>query len=142
MVKRVATMIAVYTSQGCIGRCDARCYGATELACECICAGANHGVGFARAADNTAQYAQRWIERHQAAHPDHDVVVPGLQQDLGLGRIPANRCAGAVRARSTTTPLTMQTAAQPVENTLLFEELPSPADLDANGIDGMDTLGL
>jgi hypothetical protein len=29
------TLIAVYTSEGCIGRCDARCYEAQAPACDC-----------------------------------------------------------------------------------------------------------
>jgi hypothetical protein len=81
----VTTLIAVYTSDGCVGRCDARCYGATEPACECICTGANHGVGYARAAENTIRYAQQWVLRHERAHPDHEVVVPGVHQQLVLG---------------------------------------------------------
>jgi len=31
----MTTLIAVYTSDGCAGRCDARCYNAAEAACEC-----------------------------------------------------------------------------------------------------------
>jgi predicted short-subunit dehydrogenase-like oxidoreductase (DUF2520 family) len=95
----VTTLIAVYTSQGCVGRCDARCYGAVEPECECICCGANHGVGFARAAQNTLLYAQRWVERHHEAHPDHDVVVPGLQQELTLG-VSATARRGGARAKT------------------------------------------
>jgi hypothetical protein len=38
------TLIAVYTSEGYIGRCDAKCYTATVPTCDCICGGANHEV--------------------------------------------------------------------------------------------------
>jgi len=41
----VATVIAVYNSEGCVGRCDARCHDAKGFDCNCICGGANHGVG-------------------------------------------------------------------------------------------------
>ena len=41
----MATIYAVYNSDGCVGRCDARCYDAKGPDCNCICGGANHGVG-------------------------------------------------------------------------------------------------
>lgn len=47
------TLIALYTSEGCVGRCDAKCYDATEPSCNCICGGKNHGAGKARAIENT-----------------------------------------------------------------------------------------
>ena len=61
------TLIAVYTSEGCIGRCDAKCYTATEPACDCICRGANHGAGLAQAIDNTRRYAETMIEKYAGA---------------------------------------------------------------------------
>ncbi len=51
----MTTAIAVYTSEGCVGRCDARCHDAALPECDCICGGRLHGVGRARAiAVNTA----------------------------------------------------------------------------------------
>ena len=41
----MATVIAVYNSEGCVGRCDARCHEAKGFDCKCICGGAFHGVG-------------------------------------------------------------------------------------------------
>ena len=58
------TLIAVDTSEGCIGRCDAKCYTATEPECDRICGGANHGAGLAQAVDNTRQYAEVMIEKY------------------------------------------------------------------------------
>jgi hypothetical protein len=55
------TLIAVYTSEGCVGRCDARCYNAHTADCDCICGGANHGAGFDRAVDNTCTMFEEWI---------------------------------------------------------------------------------
>ena len=50
----MATAIAVYSSDGCEGRCDARCHDATTPDCDCICGGRLHGVGAANAiAENT-----------------------------------------------------------------------------------------
>lgn len=63
----MATLIAVYNSEGCVGRCDAKCYTAHEPHCDCICAGANHGAGLDQAADTTRQLAQQWLTR-AAAH--------------------------------------------------------------------------
>lgn len=49
----MATLIAVHNSEGCVGRCDARCYGATHEDCNCVCGGINHGVGEQKARNNT-----------------------------------------------------------------------------------------
>lgn len=65
----MATLIAAYNSEGCIGRCDAKCYNATHPDCDCICGGANHGAGYSKACDNTREMAERWIERYTGEHP-------------------------------------------------------------------------
>lgn len=50
----MTTVIAVYTSDGCVGRCDARCHEAASSDCDCVCGGRLHGVGAANAvAENT-----------------------------------------------------------------------------------------
>ena len=41
-------LIEVWNSEGLVGRCDARCYNAKEVHCECICGGKNHGAGLQR----------------------------------------------------------------------------------------------
>jgi hypothetical protein len=51
-------LIAVYNSDGCQGRCDARCYDAAEEQCDCICGGRNHGAGQEQALDNTRELAE------------------------------------------------------------------------------------
>lgn len=60
----MTTLIAVYNSEGCVGRCDARCYNATGGDCDCICRGANHGAGLTKATANTQQMAERWIDHY------------------------------------------------------------------------------
>lgn len=60
----MSTMIAVYNSSGLVGRCDAKCYQATEPHCTCICGGANHGKGFKQAMDNTSQMAEAWLDTY------------------------------------------------------------------------------
>lgn len=62
----MATLIAVYNSEGCVGRCDARCYDAKEDDCDCICQNLNHGAGRQQAEDNTRQLADEWIEQARA----------------------------------------------------------------------------
>jgi len=49
----MTTLIAVYNSEGCVGRCDARCYEAKNAQCHCICGGRNHSAGKQRAIENT-----------------------------------------------------------------------------------------
>lgn len=53
----MATAIAVYNSEGCVGRCDANCHDAASDAgtCDCICGGKNHGGGLQKAIDNNHQ---------------------------------------------------------------------------------------
>ncbi len=52
----MTTAIAVFNSEGCLGRCDAKCHNATAPDCDCICGGRLHGVGADRAvAENTRQ---------------------------------------------------------------------------------------
>jgi len=60
----MTTLIAVYDSDGCKGRCDARCYDATSPECKCICGGRNHGVGKNQAIENTNELATQWIDEY------------------------------------------------------------------------------
>lgn len=62
----MSTLIAVYNSDGCVGRCDAKCYNATDASCDCICGGANHGKGLVVASVQTAELGERWLERYAA----------------------------------------------------------------------------
>jgi hypothetical protein len=75
----VATLIAVYTSGGCLGRCDARCYNANEPRCTCICGGVNHGAGEAKATENTAESASKWLQRAREAGRDITRTLVGQQ---------------------------------------------------------------
>lgn len=52
----MSTVLAVYNSEGCVGRCDARCHDAKTLKCECICGGRYHGVGAAHAIEAATEY--------------------------------------------------------------------------------------
>lgn len=60
----MATLIAVYTSSGCVGRCDAKCHDAQSPECDCVCGGANHGVGIDQAIKNTRELADLWIPEY------------------------------------------------------------------------------
>jgi hypothetical protein len=66
----VTTLIAVYNSEGCQGRCDAKCYDAAEPDCDCICGGRNHGAGKEQALDNTRELAESWLEQARASGQD------------------------------------------------------------------------
>jgi DNA (cytosine-5)-methyltransferase 1 len=77
----MTTLIAVYDSDGCVGRCDARCYEAQEPECDCICGGRNHGAGLQRALENTAEMVDPTGELRQrmsAIGGDRMVVQPEL----------------------------------------------------------------
>lgn len=60
------TLISVHSSEGCVGRCDARCYAAVSEECDCVCGGANHGKGIRVAIENTAAHARRWAAEYRA----------------------------------------------------------------------------
>jgi hypothetical protein len=51
----MTTLIAVYNSRGCVGRCDARCYEAKSKTCHCICGGKNHSAGKSKSLQNNAE---------------------------------------------------------------------------------------
>ncbi len=81
------TLIAVYNSEGCVGRCDARCYAASTPDCDCICGGSNHGVGQQRAMDNTRALAESWIEQYSESHARENIThfeIPGAQMALPM----------------------------------------------------------
>lgn len=98
----MTTALAVYDSDGCIGRCDAKCHDATEPDCDCICGGRLHGVGRSNAiAVNTADLLdelaragelERFAERHElnvrelrvAQHLPGRGLAPAVQLELSL----------------------------------------------------------
>ena len=62
----MTALIAVYTGDGCVGRCDAKCYLAWGPECHCICQGANHGTGKHPATGNTRELGESWLEQARA----------------------------------------------------------------------------
>jgi len=79
----MTTLIEAHNSSGCIGRCDAKCYNAEHPDCQCICGGANHGVGLAKAVENTEELAESWIESYGGEHADMTgFKVPAVQKRL------------------------------------------------------------
>ncbi len=83
----MTTLIAVYTNDGCVGRCDAKCYNATHPDCDCICGGRNHGAGLDQAVENTTELAERWLDDyHQAKGLDptetRSTISPQAQPTL------------------------------------------------------------
>jgi hypothetical protein len=63
------TLLAVYDSDSCVGRCDASCYEATGPCDGCVCGGANHGAGREQALANTRLSAHAWLDRAIRANP-------------------------------------------------------------------------
>jgi hypothetical protein len=74
----VTTVIGVYNSDGCVGRCDAKCYEAQSGTCSCICGGINHGAGLERARENTLELTREGIEARGGYAPDdiRQLVMP------------------------------------------------------------------
>lgn len=71
------TLISVHSGEGCVGRCDSRCYNALGPVCVCCCGGANHGKGLQYALDNTSEQAQDLLEKWGDA-----LKVHPLQEEL------------------------------------------------------------
>ncbi len=83
----MTTLIYVGSSDGCVGRCDAKCYSASEAECDCICGGRNHGVGLRQALANTAEIidpAGELRERMRAMGGEHLSVLPELPLPDGV----------------------------------------------------------
>ncbi len=47
----MATVMAWYNSEGCKGRCDAKCHNALKSGCHCMCGGRYHGANQAPPGD-------------------------------------------------------------------------------------------
>lgn len=80
----MATLIAAYNSDGCIGRCDAKCYNATTHDCTCICGGLNHGAGIQKAQENTSLLAEVWMEEYKKQHPQEELTFKVPKHQLSL----------------------------------------------------------
>jgi len=82
----MTTLISVHNSDGCVGRCDAKCYNATGPDCDCICGGRNHGAGKQRAMDNTREMAEQWIDEYAKRQglKDYDAAVNADVYQLSL----------------------------------------------------------
>lgn len=76
----MATLISQHNSDGCVGRCDAKCYNAKGRECDCICGGKNHGVGLKQAVENTVNLAETLVE--SATHKQ--LRFPPIQLPLEL----------------------------------------------------------
>jgi hypothetical protein len=78
----MTTLITVSNSSGVIGRCDDKCHSATHPKCDCICGGANHGVGLKQAMTNTRAMALNEIEagfgKDARAKLEQAVLQPAL----------------------------------------------------------------
>jgi hypothetical protein len=71
----MATLISYSSGGGDKGRCDGKCYNARHPKCDCICGGANHGVGINVAVQNTLRLADKWVEKYNAEHPGAKIEV-------------------------------------------------------------------
>lgn len=69
----MSTLISVH-SEGCVGRCDAKCYNAKHDVCVCICGGRNHGVGHNRAVENTRQLTENLFKKFPEVKLGNDVL--------------------------------------------------------------------
>lgn len=59
----MTTVLSFHNSDGCVGRCDAKCHDAKHPECDCICGGANHGCGLQQAIVNTKEIIETMMEQ-------------------------------------------------------------------------------
>ena len=81
----MTALIAIYTGDGCVGRCDAKCYNAWGPECHCICQGANHGAGKQEAIDSTRELGESWLEHARADGLDishAELVIAAMHEPL------------------------------------------------------------
>ena len=81
----MTTVFSVHNSDGCVGRCDAKCHEAKGPECHCICGGAFHGVGGAIALDDRKFLTDEEILENAQdlnAGVQLRVLRPGLQLRL------------------------------------------------------------
>jgi len=76
----MSTLIEVRNNSGLVGRCDAKCYEATEPECTCICKGHNHRAGFKQAQDNTMQMSKALIKKYGKGN----IIFPDEGKQLQL----------------------------------------------------------
>jgi hypothetical protein len=82
------TLIAVYNSRGLVGRCDARCYNASQPECTCCCGGINHGCGKDQAIENTEKMVEEKLKEH---YGEDSQIVKAFHEQLPLGLFPGEQ---------------------------------------------------
>lgn len=75
----MATIIGVYNSGRCIGRCDANCYEGTGERCACICGGKNHGAGLPKAIQNNNEHVGLKLEDVERFAAEHGLQPADLK---------------------------------------------------------------
>jgi hypothetical protein len=86
----VTTAIAVYNSDGCVGRCDAKCHYASCRDCDCICGGRLHGSRATAIEQNTrdllgddvAEQLKAFAARNGYQAEELRLEFPDLQAEL------------------------------------------------------------
>ncbi len=77
-------LLAVYGSDGCEGRCDARCYNAKSEGCDCCCGGRNHGVGLDQACENVREMYEPILDELKRIHGDTTIECHPSTNQLSL----------------------------------------------------------
>lgn len=94
----MTTLLAFYNSDGCVGRCDAKCYNAKDERCTCICGGANHGAGKSQAMLNCEALWRDWLDDYEAMK-EQDARVERLVEYTVHALIPGmpdKHCVGVL----------------------------------------------
>lgn len=60
-------LIRIKESEGHLRQCDASCYNARKMRCDCVCHGRNHGIGEKAALRNTLENARNCVDEYGAS---------------------------------------------------------------------------
>ena len=72
-------LITIVARNHLIYSCDEHCYNATGHRRDCVCGGANRGLGRQRARRNTLRHWKEWADAWQARHPDLEILAIDLR---------------------------------------------------------------
>lgn len=69
------TVMSWHNSEGCVGRCDAKCHNAKSPHCDCMCGGAYHGSALNGTFDEIRQHHGNLLQEAMDRAKQHGVTI-------------------------------------------------------------------
>jgi len=80
----MTTLLTARADGRVIGRCNQSCYASTGRRCQCICDGANHGLGFRQALNRNTKENRDALRVRLELRGHQDVQLDALPRQLEL----------------------------------------------------------